>query len=335
MKKWTVMLIPQDRGNSHSFTLSALPLWSIGGVMLLLTFLTAFFYQRQHAVVREYDELQHANNVLKLNNTTQKTSVALTVLDDNEIEQREDALRTEYERSISVITAELSELFDMEAKARSITGMTPRSEMKQEATEDTGGGKGGPPTGVGAVSFFDEDEAFRPKHIIYGMASPSADLILQEIKLRARSFTDLVDDMEIEIDRIARTPSIWPLADRAGYISSRFGNRRDPFNNRVRHHDGTDIAAHRGTKVYATARGIVKAAFKDRYLGNIVKVEHGNSIETWYAHMNAMEVQKGDVVERNDIIGSVGSTGRSTGSHLHYEVHVNEKPVNGQKYLTD
>jgi murein DD-endopeptidase MepM/ murein hydrolase activator NlpD len=118
-----------------------------------------------------------------------------------------------------------------------------------------------------------------------------------------------------------------------GKITSRFGYRRDPFHFRLRHHDGVDISAPTGSQVVSTAKGRVTYSGYDGDYGNLVRVDHGNGIETWYAHLSERSVKQGQEVSRLDPIGKVGSTGRSTGSHLHFEVHVNGRKVDGEKYL--
>jgi murein DD-endopeptidase MepM/ murein hydrolase activator NlpD len=185
------------------------------------------------------------------------------------------------------------------------------------------------------VAYLGIDNQYRPPHIIYGMSRPSADLILQEIRVRQRSLSELVVDGKAMVDKLNRIPSIWPLVNGAGKITSRFGYRRDPFHRRVRHHAGTDVAAPTGTKVHATAKGTVTFAEYDQFYGNLIKVDHGGGLETWYAHLSKITVGVGDVVERSTVIGHVGSTGRSTGAHLHYEVHVDGQPVDSEKYLTE
>ena len=83
----------------------------------------------------------------------------------------------------------------------------------------------------------------------------------------------------------------------------------------------------------ATARGTVSFAGRDRYFGNLVKIDHDFGVETWYAHMSKLSVKVGDEVERGDQVGNVGSTGRATGTHIHYEIQVNGKPINPQRFL--
>lgn len=247
----------------------------------------------------------------------------------------EDQLREEYETSLAKITSELSALYDMEAKAREITGLAPRSEGLEEDTSGGEGGMGGGPSGMGGVTMTVVDERLRPPHVIYGMARPSADLILQEIHLRRQSLSELVREVTADKDRVERLPSLWPILSGGGKVTSRFGYRRDPFNRRVRHHDGMDISAPVGTKVVATAKGVVKESYYDQYLGNLVCISHGNGLESWYAHLSKRLVSTGETVERGMIIGQVGSTGRSTGAHLHYEVHEHGKPANPNRYVSD
>lgn len=253
-----------------------------------------------------------------------------------ELAELEERLRAEYEASLTKITSELNTLYDMETKAREITGLAPRTEQGEEAPQagekGMGGGMGG---GPGGALLAVVDEHLRPPHVIYGMARPSADLILQEIHLRRQSLSDLVEAVAVDKDRVERLPSVWPLLNGKGVITSRYGYRRDPFNRRVRHHDGMDISAPVGTKVVSTAKGVVKDSVYDQYLGHLVCVDHGNGLESWFGHMSKRLVETGDTVDRGSILGLVGSTGRSTGAHLHYEVHENGKPVNPGRYVSD
>jgi murein DD-endopeptidase MepM/ murein hydrolase activator NlpD len=222
----------------------------------------------------------------------------------------------------------------METKARDITGLAPRQTPEITPESAQLGGKGGP-ANSGKVVFSAVDRSMRPPNVIYGLSRPSADLILQEIRTRTQSLRELVVDMEAEKDRIARIPSIWPIKSGQGIITSQFGYRIDPINGHLKHHDGTDISASYGSPIQATARGVVVESTFDGDYGNLVIISHGNGLETWYGHMSMRRVKVGDVVDRHDIIGNLGSTGRSTGAHLHYEVHTNGKSVDAEKYLRD
>lgn len=130
----------------------------------------------------------------------------------------------------------------------------------------------------------------------------------------------------------AATPSIWPAY---GWLSSRLGWRRDPINGGDDYHSGLDIAAERGRPVYATAAGTVTHAGRQGNYGNLITLDHGFGISTRYGHLMDFTVEPGDEVQRGDIIGHVGNTGRTTGYHLHYEVMANGTLVDPLRMLTD
>lgn len=132
---------------------------------------------------------------------------------------------------------------------------------------------------------------------------------------------------ERELDH---TPSIWPVR---GRTSSRFGYRSDPFTSIRTLHRGMDLACKTGTPVRAAADGVVSLSGTCNGYGLTVKINHGYGYETLYAHNSALLVKVGQAVKKGQIIARVGSTGRSTSSHLHYEVRVNDKPVNPSGYL--
>jgi murein DD-endopeptidase MepM/ murein hydrolase activator NlpD len=126
------------------------------------------------------------------------------------------------------------------------------------------------------------------------------------------------------------TPAIWPAL---GALSSSFGVRRDPFTAAESMHPGLDLDVDLGDPVFATADGVVTEAHYHPEYGNLVIVSHGFGIETRYAHLSRHRVRPGTSVTRGQVVGEAGSTGRSTGSHLHYEVWIDGRPVNPLQYL--
>ena len=129
----------------------------------------------------------------------------------------------------------------------------------------------------------------------------------------------------------AATPSIWPAK---GWLTGTFGGRSDPFTGEAAFHQGLDISASKGQPVYATADGRVESASYVSEYGNLVVLSHDFGIATRYGHLSAFKVTSGQTVHRGDVIGYVGSTGRSTGAHLHYEILVNGKLLNPLQLLT-
>lgn len=126
------------------------------------------------------------------------------------------------------------------------------------------------------------------------------------------------------------TPSIWPVT---GWLSSSYGNRRDPFTGDPNFHPGLDISATRGEPVRATADGLVTTAGAVGNYGNLVVLDHGFGIVTKYGHLSRFAVMTGQEVRRGDVIGYVGSTGRSTSPHLHYEILTNDRLINPLKLM--
>jgi murein DD-endopeptidase MepM/ murein hydrolase activator NlpD len=127
------------------------------------------------------------------------------------------------------------------------------------------------------------------------------------------------------------TPSIWPAH---GWLSSTMGRRADPMTGGADFHSGLDIAGERGQPVYATAAGIVTHAGRQGAYGNLITIDHGFGLETRYGHLSGFQVEHGDRVKRGDMIGRLGSTGRATGTHLHYEVLANGRLLNPLRLLT-
>ncbi|HYP13114.1 MAG TPA: M23 family metallopeptidase [Bryobacteraceae bacterium] len=125
-------------------------------------------------------------------------------------------------------------------------------------------------------------------------------------------------------------PSLWPVD---GRLMSSFGHRSDPFSGGEAFHAGVDISAGQGTPIKAAADGvIVKSEWAGEY-GRLVVIDHGGGLQTYYAHMSRTDVIAGQWVRRGELVGRVGSTGRSTSSHLHYEVRRNGTPINPYPYL--
>ena len=125
-------------------------------------------------------------------------------------------------------------------------------------------------------------------------------------------------------------PSFWPAE---GKFTSGYGYRRSPFGGRYKFHSGIDVAAGRGTPIYAAGGGTVTLAGRNSSYGTTVKIDHGYGITTLYAHCSRLVVKRGDTVFSGQLVGYMGSTGRATGSHLHFEVRMDGHAVNPMDYL--
>lgn len=165
-----------------------------------------------------------------------------------------------------------------------------------------------------------------------GLSSPENTFGL--LKDLLTGLEDRLQSVRTNVDKrnqlAAATPSIWPTH---GWLSSSAGNRTDPFTGENDFHPGLDISADKGDPVYATADGKVTNAAASGNYGNLVVIEHGYGLETRYGHLSAFKVKQGQTVKRGDLIGLVGSTGRATGAHLHYEVRANGRILNPLQLL--
>lgn len=150
------------------------------------------------------------------------------------------------------------------------------------------------------------------------------------VELEQNSYEEVLKRTNSIIDLKRHTPSIWPTH---GYISSGFGYRRHPIRRTISFHRGIDIANCRGTKVYATADGVVDFTGWQSGYGRFVSIDHGYGIKTKYGHLQKIIVEMGQKVRRGDLIGTMGSSGVSTGPHLQYEVRILNNAVNPLNYI--
>lgn len=154
----------------------------------------------------------------------------------------------------------------------------------------------------------------------------------REATSQERSLEELTEAAKERWTRWGSTPSVWPVK---GWVTSGFGPRISPFTGLPAIHDGLDIGAPPNAPVHATAGGLVTVVGFDAKMGNMVAIEHGFGLETQYGHLAKSIVKQGQKVKRGDLIGLVGSSGLSTGPHLHYMIKVNERPVNPQRYILE
>ena len=142
---------------------------------------------------------------------------------------------------------------------------------------------------------------------------------------------ELIDTTDRYLSLLRQLPLGHPMSSS---ITSRYGRRKDPINHRMAFHAGIDFKGRRGDKVHATGSGVVRrSSFRRGGFGNCIVIRHTNGYETLYAHLSKRLVKVGDRVTRGQVIGLVGNTGRSTGSHLHYEVHYHKKTIDPMKFL--
>lgn len=197
---------------------------------------------------------------------------------------------------------------------------------QQNLTLPVPAGVGGPATSSSAPPLTGASLADpKVRDLAAGIADlrDQADAVLHETQ-------DVSRVLRPHLEELARTPSIWPVK---GFISSSFGSRQDPIDGEPAVHEGIDISAPFGSPVQAPAEGLVIFTGWKQGYGNCIEISHGNGLVTRYAHLSKILVKPGQSVKRWQRIGLVGSTGRSTGAHLHYEVRRGDRPVNPKRFL--
>lgn len=153
----------------------------------------------------------------------------------------------------------------------------------------------------------------------------------RRVKLELSSYNNMVGRVKDRVNNLRLVPSIRPV--NGGYLGSGFGYRKDPFTGKVRFHYGQDFAVNIGTPVYTPADGIVRYAATQAGFGKVVKIDHGNGYLTIFAHLSSIAVKRGQKINRGELLGRSGNTGRSAGPHLHYEVHRYGAPQNPVDYF--
>lgn len=158
------------------------------------------------------------------------------------------------------------------------------------------------------------------------------DLLERQLYAQSQSFDQLRNAALSQKDKLAHIPSIIPIDLKDYTMSSGYGYRRDPIYGTTKFHEGLDFAAKLGTPVFATADGTIKEADRMSGYGNCIEISHGFNYITRYAHLSEILVKPGQNIKRGEVIGKVGSTGKSTGPHLHYEVRYKDEPQNPVNY---
>ena len=188
--------------------------------------------------------------------------------------------------------------------------------------------------GIGGVNRYKDLEGYDNTEILISTVK-KIDQISKQLYIQSKSFDEVIEMAQRKSDMMASIPAIQPVKNNElKRIASGYGRRIDPYYKKLKFHYGVDFSAPKGTPIYATGDGVVaKTKRSKRGFGNHVVIDHGYGYESLYAHMTKYTVRNGQKVRRGDIIGYVGSSGKSTAPHLHYEVHKDGKKINPAYYF--
>jgi len=225
---------------------------------------------------------------------------------------------------IDGLNEEVALLTSFEERIRAVADLAPIDADVREM------GVGGPV--VGARPDLLSLRAGRPEQALeLNDARGGVETLTRKAERLQGSLDEVLHTLTARREELNRTPSIMPVEN--SWITSGYGYRHDPYTGKRTMHHGLDLSARRGEPVVATADGVVRIAGWKGYLGLTIEIEHGDGVSTVYGHNHRLFVKSGQEVERGQVIAAVGSSGRSTNPHLHYEVRVNGRTVNPKPYI--
>lgn len=295
---YTLLILPKKHSSAKKMSLSGALVKGVSVFMIGLILVMMYFTYDYIHIRREKAELRQ----LKLQNAEQKQQI--------------DGLVAKVDQFAS----KMEELRQFDKKIRIMANLETRRDREQLL------GIGGP---VSEEKRLRSQMAADEKAMIDG-AGRQVDRLMEEASSREESFANLLALLKEKKSLLAATPSVWPVM---GWVTSEFGRRSSPFGSGQEFHKGIDIATKHGRVIQAPADGVVVEVAFQQDVGQMIRIDHGHGISTFYGHLSKAVVKPGATVRRGEKIGHVGNSGRSTGSHLHYAVMLNGVPVNPRKYL--
>jgi septal ring factor EnvC (AmiA/AmiB activator) len=318
-KKLTFMVIPDANSQVVRFQLSSAALLAgvaFFSVLLISSIVVVLLYWRNSSQVETLQNKLSAYSG-EYERTIEKKDKHINDL------QTEIASLSEQAHSINNRMADIKKL---ESQLKQMAGIeAPSSPSDQEESVSDSSMDGGG-TGGDELPVTDEE-----MDLLIEQTRDSFDSIGTRLTTLGPELAQTKSDIQSKMKKLSATPSIWPTVSQR--ITSEFGVRKDPFTGRATFHAGIDFGGDIGDPIYAAADGVVQIAERDDAHGNYVEIRHANGISTKYLHMSKILTKIGEKVRKGDVIGKLGSTGRSTGPHLHYEVSIYGSNVDPRPYL--
>ncbi len=319
---FTIMIVPHSEEATYSLRI---PLYAVQAVVALLVLGVTGLCVLGYAYLNVAAEAREAEALRQLNRAQQEEIDSLAV---------ETQLMMEQVHAIDELVEMVTEKLEIEVSDLGDNVQTDLEELLQNQSS-------GSPVGSNGIVYNSVPNLANSPDPLYSLriyesrssGSGVLDRAAGNLALLASVVperTEVLDSVDAYVDKVDAIPSIWPAR---GRLSSGFGTRRIPYASGYQFHTGVDIIGARGSSIMATAPGRVTFAAYRGSFGNLVIINHGHGYETHYAHLSGFNVRAGDQVERGDTVGYMGATGRTTGTHLHYEVHRNGSPVNPANYM--
>jgi murein DD-endopeptidase MepM/ murein hydrolase activator NlpD len=248
---------------------------------------------------------------------------------DNEIQQAR--IESLYNYGDNVMN-KMEDLIKFEGEIRDLVGLNDRSDKKLEEFKGIFVASRGESERLTAMTDQSETMLVQPKVMLSAVnhLDDSIDVLSKQLDIQLEDLEKLLEDVDARLKYLEARPSILPVS---GIITSRFGGRKHPFSKKYQFHEGVDLAVRSGTPIKAAGKGVVESSGWNGGYGRVIVINHGYGIKSVYAHNSQNLVSKGDKVEKGQVIAKVGSSGQSTGPHVHFEIHVNGKVVDPIKYI--
>jgi hypothetical protein len=293
-KKYSILIVPPENGRVVNREVSQ-------RLLIICSLVLSFFIVA--SVYSAIGFIRSSVDKQKLVGLTQENQVLTAKLGD-------------LESTVTLLKGEMSKIIGKDEQIRLVFDLPP---IDSDVREVGVGGEANPEPLVGS-------ELGQRTWLV----QEDIEKIRRQIKLENASTEELLGLVQGRKNQLDHTPTINPCE---GFVTRGFGIHPDPFTGSYQPHNGIDIAAPKGTPVSATAEGIVISTAYQSGLGNLIIIDHGNGYSTSYGHLSKIMVATGHRVNRGEIIGLVGSTGYSTGPHLHYEVHQNNRPLDPANFI--
>jgi murein DD-endopeptidase MepM/ murein hydrolase activator NlpD len=306
--RFTLIIVPQGTAEMRQVRCSFRLLWSVLIVVLasLITIPAISWY-----LFDKYQTMQaHVRGLPRLNTET----------------QAQHLLINRYEQDLQGIRQAVAQLERAQVKLLGLAGIESLSTSAQRY------GLGGEAESAAAPLLSQGKQPESEAAILQRIAH--LDQLKNDLLHQQQTIQRLEELLQDQQQMFATTPSIWPVPS-SSELGSTFKVRTDPFTGKQTMHYGIDINAPKGVPIVASADGIVAFSGEQSSFGNVVVIDHGNGYTTFYGHCSKLETTVGEHVKRGDIIARVGSTGRSTGTHLHYEVRVDGEAKDPLPFILD
>jgi len=293
-RKLTLMVVPDSQGIARQISVPVALLYS-AVLFILIVLFVGFFFAAQYFSHR------------------------VSEVEVQKLRTENERLHDKYEQmrwDLAEVDSRYKDLVNKEIAIRTIF------DLPEISTEERQLGIGGPESKTLAVMSTNEKFAFKTEQEV--------DRLLRLSTFEIEKYAEVEQDLTGLKDRLAHTPSIWPVK---GWLSRGFGMKHDPFTGYKQMHRGLDIANRVGTPIMAPADGRVTQVGTVGNMGKMITIDHGYGFVTRYGHLSTTIAKRGDRVKRGDVIAMMGSTGYSTGPHLHYEVWRNGKALNPMSFI--